>query len=59
MKKQVLNIFLLVIIEQINAAENNPDKIQYTISIGNTTFNDFILSYPSGKIKRIVTQPLH
>ncbi|KAI9486453.1 MAG: aminotransferase [Benjaminiella poitrasii] len=37
-----------LIIEQLNVTENNKERIQYDIQLGNKTFNEFILSYPSG-----------
>ncbi|KAI7906914.1 aminotransferase [Cokeromyces recurvatus] len=37
-----------LIIEQVNVNENDEEKIQYDIQLGNKTFNEFILSYPSG-----------
>ena len=43
----VLIKFVVVIIEQLNVleSENSP---QYNITIGKTSFNEFILAYPSG-----------
>lgn len=41
----------LVIIEQVNVAENDLNKIEYKTILGDKTFNEFILSHPSGKPK--------
>ncbi|OBZ89721.1 hypothetical protein A0J61_02237 [Choanephora cucurbitarum] len=37
-----------LIIEQVNTKESDVNKAQYEIVPGDKTFNDFILSYPSG-----------
>ncbi|CAO3617009.1 unnamed protein product [Mucor fragilis] len=37
-----------LVIEQTNVLENNPTKFQYKTTQGNCSFNEFILSYPSG-----------
>lgn len=42
-------LFILVVIEQVNAIAS-PKDAKYQIAKGNVTFNQFILSYPSGKV---------
>ncbi|KAF1805920.1 aminotransferase [Mucor lusitanicus] len=37
-----------LIIEQTNVLEKDPSQFQYKTTLGNCSFNDFILSYPSG-----------
>lgn len=38
----------VVIIEQVNVAEQDISKFEYKTRLGNESFNDFILSHPSG-----------
>ncbi|KAG1077023.1 hypothetical protein G6F42_025125 [Rhizopus arrhizus] len=47
-KSVMLAVPTTLVVEQTNVLENDPTKFVYKTTIGNCSFNEFILSYPSG-----------
>ncbi|KAL9540656.1 hypothetical protein PS6_010664 [Mucor atramentarius] len=47
-KSAMLTVPTTLVVEQTNVLENDPTKFVYKTTIGNCSFNEFILSYPSG-----------